>query len=114
MNRSDTNSFNALCRASEYYDSSYPTFWHGTETAPDTLQSYLVIGGPAHNKLFSGSTPNEYLYLDGVPQYDDVNGEAFTSDEDETKVQDFCVYGNSKTKAQVIKIMKYFKKEVGL
>jgi len=114
LDRSDTDDFTAVCRASEYYDSGNPTFWHASELAPNTLQSFLEPTGDLHNTLFSGSTPNEYLYLDGVPQYDDANGEAFTSDEDETKVQDFCVYGNSKTKAQVIKIMKYYKKEVGL
>ena len=100
------------------YDASNPERWYCDASAPDLqelaptfIQEYW---DDAKNKIFIASTPNEYVALDGTYQFDDVDGEMDTYDKDVVKSQSLLIYSVELTKNQVLKVMKYLKKIVGI
>ena len=99
------------------YDASNPERWYCDASAPDLqelaptfIQEYW---DDAKNKIFIASTPNEYLTA-GTYQFDDVDGEMDTYDKDVVKSQSLLIYSVELTKNQVLKVMKYLKKIVGI
>ena len=100
------------------YDGSNPTRWYCNsavpalqELTPTFIQTYW---DDAKNKVFVGTTPNEYVYADGQPQYDDVAEEMDTYDDDVTNAISLAIYSETLRRRQVIKDMEYYKRKVRL
>jgi hypothetical protein len=114
FDKSDVALWPASVRARDEYDSTNPTDWAGMELGAFNL---TVDGADLanENKLFSASLPNEYVYLDNVPQVDTVAGTPFVFDESPlTSVRYLLAYTTAKTTAQMEKIMNFIKKLVGV
>jgi hypothetical protein len=114
LDKSDVALWPATVRARDEYDAGNPRDWAGWE-----LGAYnLTVDGAGlgnENEIFSASSDNEYVYLDGQPQIDPVAGTPFVFDESPlTKVSHLLVYSVAKTKAQMIQILNYIKSFVGI
>ena len=102
LDRSDVDVFNADCRASVFYDSSNPTFWHLSELNLDTIVSYLE--DDYKNTVFIADTLNKYdkPYAKTGDQYDySATGEPLT------KSQNLLIYGTEQTEPALKKIVKW-------
>ena len=100
------------------YDSDNTRDWHCNAAVPllQELTPTFIQGhwADAKNKVFIGTTPNEYVYADGQPQYDDVAEEMDTYDDDVTNAISLAIYSETLIRRQVIKDMEYYKRKVRL
>ena len=102
MDRSSIDVFTDVCRASEFYDSDNPTFWHTSELNLDTFMSYLTDS--FKNFVFIADTESKYdkPYAKTGDQYDySATGDALT------KSQNFLIYGAEQTEPTLKKIIKW-------
>lgn len=98
--------FNATCRASEFYDSNNPTFWHSSELNLDTLQSYLEN----KNLIFIADTANKYDTP--LTKTGDVYDYSSTGKE-LTKSTDLLIYDTEQVEPALEKIVKYIQRKQG-
>jgi hypothetical protein len=102
MDRSNIDIFTDVCRASEFYDSDNPTFWHTSELNLDTIVSYLE--DDYKNLAFIADTQFEYThpYTKSGDDYTFADNGGLL-----TKSQNLIIYNAEQVDPVLIRIVKW-------
>jgi len=102
MDRSNIDVFTDVCRASVYYDSSNPTYWHTSELNLDTMMSYLQDG--FKNQVFVVDTKFEYTlpYTKSGDDYTYADNTGLL-----TKSQNLLIFSDEQVDPALIKIVRW-------
>ena len=101
------------------YDSDNTGDWHCNAAVPalQELTPTFIQGhwADAKNKVFVGTTPNEYTYdSHGTPITGDITEELVPHDLDVTKSQSLIIYLQAMTIRQLDQFGRYVKRLVGI
>ena len=102
-------------RDGDGFDSDNTRDWHfnlGVDGLEELTPTFIQDNwDDLQNKAFIGSKPNGYVYIDGCPQFDAVDGEPEYSNTDPSLIaNELIVYTNAKAEQFCLLIMMWYKK----